>query len=93
MEVKNLERGIKEIEIDDDRIFLKKNNYIGWNIVNPYKIDGKINWKNLLIGGSWIKFIALLILIGLFMLAIGEYANTFRIAQECLESTKFLIIN
>ena len=92
MEIKNLERGIKEIEINGDRIFLKKNNYLGWSTVSPYKIDGKINWKNLLIGGSWIKFITLLIMLGLLGLAINEYSNTVQIAKDCLESANFLIL-
>ena len=44
-------KGIKEIEIEGEKIFLKKS-FLGYGVVHPIKIDGKINWKNLLAGGS-----------------------------------------
>jgi hypothetical protein len=55
---------IKRIEIDNDKIALKKS-FDGWRVVYPYKNeDGTLNWKNI-IGNkwSWIKIILLLLLI------------------------------
>jgi len=75
---------MKEIEIEGERIFLKKNKYLGWSVINPYKIDGKINWFNLLIGGNWVKFFIFLVIFFLLLGAIFEYSNAVRIANECL---------
>lgn len=79
-------KGIKEINIDGERIFLKKNNLLGWSVVNPYKIDGKLNWKNILIGGNWFKFGLIVFLIIILLLAINEYSQAVTIAKECLNN-------
>jgi hypothetical protein len=81
---------IKETDIDGERIYLKKSKIFGWGIVHPIKIDGKINWKNLLIGGSWIRFITFSILLLLMLGAIREYTMIVRIANECLSSNVFI---
>ena len=77
-------KGIKEINIDNDRIFLKKNGYLGWSVTNPYKIDGKINWFNLLVGGNWLKFGITIGFVIILLLAIGEYYTILKIANECI---------
>ena len=74
---------IKELNIEGERVFVKKSNMFGWGFVNPFRIDGKLNWKNILIGGSWIKF-GLLIFILLVIAGVAqEYSTAVSIANEC----------
>ncbi len=83
---------IKEINLEGERIFLKKNDYLGWGVVHPYRIDGKINWKNLLAGGNYLR---LTIVIFIVLVCIGffyEHAKTLEIANECLNNTKPLLL-
>ena len=83
-------KGIKEIEIEGEKVFLKKS-FLGYGVVHPIKIDGKINWKNLLAGGSWIK---LGLVIGFVIIALGaifEVVNLMKIANECLNLNPFTI--
>jgi len=83
---------VKEIIIDNERIFLAKSKIFGWNIVNPMVIDGKRNWKNILIGGNWGRFWFLAIVTILFLLAIQEYKIIVNIANECLEKANSYIL-
>lgn len=85
--------GIKEINIEGDRLFLKKSEIFGWGVVYPIKIDGKINWKNLLIGGSWIRFIIIIMAIILLYISIQEYSNIVGIANNCLNQNKIIILS
>jgi len=83
---------IKEIDVEGERIHLKKSKLFGWGIVRPIKIDGKINWKNLIAGGSWIKLAFLALIMIFILLAINEYASTVKIAQECLDKNQLFRI-
>lgn len=74
---------IKELNIEGERVFVKKSKIFGWGFVNPYKIDGKFNWKNSLIGGSWIKFGALMFILLVLWGAFQEYSTAINIANEC----------
>ncbi len=74
---------IKELDIEGERVFVKKSKIFGWGFVNPYKIDEKLNWKNILIGGSWIKFGALLFILLVMAGAVQEYSTAVEIANEC----------
>lgn len=60
---------MEKIKVGDEIIYIKKD-YFGWKVVHPIKIDGKINYPNLLYGGkaNLIKttIIVLLILFLLF---------------------------
>jgi len=72
-----------KVEVEGEIIYLRKT-FLGWGIIHPLKIDNKWNLKNLLIGGSWIKFF---ILIGLILIILGcvlEYSSVVKIANECL---------
>lgn len=82
-------KGIKEIELDGEIIKLKKSKIFGWGIINPIKEDGKINWKNLLIGGSWIKFIFLVLMILFIIGASIEYSRAVEIANSCIPKNIF----
>ncbi len=75
---------IKEIELDGERVFLRKR-LTGYKEVHPIRIDGKFNWKNFLIGGSWmnvLKLIILIILISLIALSYYHDQAEFRELQE-----------
>jgi len=84
-------KGIKEIEIEGERVFLKKS-FLGYGVVHPIKIDNKINWKNLLAGGSWIKLILIIIFVLIMVGAIFEITEIIKTANECLNSNPILDI-
>lgn len=44
-------------------LFVKQTKSGKWIKVNPIRIDGKINWKNLIIGESWIMLLIIFLLI------------------------------
>ena len=75
---------VREIELDGDRVFISKSKLFGYKIVYPFKIDGKINWKNLITGGSWRNLIFIIILILLLIGAINEYSQAIKLANDCL---------
>jgi len=79
---------IKEITIDEETTYLKKS-FGSWKVVYPIKENGKINWKNLISGGSWFNLIKLGIIIGLIILFLYQYSEAIRIANECLIDNPF----
>ena len=76
-------KGIKEIEIEGERIFLKKS-FLGWGVVHPLKVDGEWNWKNFITGGSWANLIINIITIIIILILISEVAGIVETANECL---------
>lgn len=83
-------KGIKEFEVNGESVYLKKG-ILGWSVVYPIKdYNGKINWKNLIAGGSWIKLgiviFAVIILIG----AIFEISSIVETANGCLNNKQML---
>ncbi len=78
-------KNVKRVELDNELVYFKKG-LLGWHIVYPTKIDGKINWKNLIAGGSWGRLIVVGILVLLILGCIGEYANAVNVANECLSN-------
>lgn len=76
---------MKNIEIEGDKIHLKKKGGV-WRIVYPRKNpDGSINWKNLIAGGNWFNLIKIGVLVIMLSLAVSEYLSIFNTARECLE--------
>lgn len=67
-------KNIKEINVDGERLFIKKSK-LGTRIVYPIKVDGKINWKNLLIGGSWGNLIKLIFIISALLFIAFSYKH------------------
>jgi len=82
-------KGIKEIEIEGERVFLKKS-FLGYGVVHPIKIDNKINWKNLLAGGSWIKLILIIVFVLILIGTIFEIRNIYEIASKCLQANPII---
>lgn len=80
---------IEEIQINGERVFLRKN-FLGWSIVHPIKVDGKTNWKNLIIGGSWIKLGITIGFVILLLLAISEYVALGNMLNECNDKLNLL---
>ena len=83
---------MEKININNEEIYLKKSKWFGWGVIKPYKIDGEINWKNLLIGGSWLKFGIMVGAVLIILGAISEYTTALRVANECLDKINFNII-
>jgi len=72
-----------KVEVEGEIVYLRKT-FLGWGIIHPYKTNNKWNWKNILIGGSWIRFFILLGIIIIIIGCISEYSNAVKIANECL---------
>ena len=84
-------RGIKEIEIEDKKLEVKKGIF-GWNFVHPIKDkEGKIIWKNLIAGGSWIKLSIIIVFVIIVIGAIVEVVDLIKIANECQNINPFII--
>ena len=86
----DLNKGIKEIGIEGEKVFIKKS-FLGWGVVHPIKTNGKINWKNLIAGGSWIKLGLIIAFVIIVIGAIFEVVNLIKIANECLNLNQFAI--
>ena len=86
-------KNINKITINNEEIYLKKSGVFGWGIVYPYRIDGKINWKNLISGGSWIKLIIILFAVLIILGGISEYSTAVKMANECLNKEGILQYN
>lgn len=78
-----------KIEINGEVVYLRKT-FLGWGIIHPIKINNKINWKNLLIGGSWIKLGILIIFLLIILGCLSEYSNAIKIANECLNNQNII---
>ena len=78
MEEEQPKKRMYEFEIEGEKIFIKRS-FLGSRIVHPFKIDGKINWKNLLIG-SWFNLITIIIYI---LIAVLLYVGLQQIVQQC----------
>lgn len=58
---------IKEVIIDNDKVYMKKD-FSGWRVIYPIKnTDGSWNMKNLILGGSWWNFLKIFIIFLLLM--------------------------
>jgi hypothetical protein len=83
---------IEKVSIENETIYLKKG-ILGWNVINPLKNeDGTTNWKNLLIGGSWIKLILIILFVIFCVGAIFEVSHIVKIANECLSLNRFPLV-
>ena len=86
---------IEEVEVNGERVYLRKS-LLGWGVVHPYqKIynNGKINWKNLISGGSWLKLGITILMVVIILLCLYDWANAIRVANQCLANNKLININ
>ena len=82
----------KEVLVNGELVYLKKD-ILGWHVTHPVKIDGKINYKNLIAGGSWLKLIFIIIFVILALRAIFEVSSIVKVANECILSNQSIPIN
>jgi len=77
---------IEEIIVKGETIYLKKD-FLGWGIVYPVRNkDNSINWKHLLIGGSWVNFFLMAIIILIFMIFFYEAIHNLQILLDCFDN-------
>lgn len=81
---------IKEVRIDGERVFLKKS-FGNYRVVFPYKIDGKVNLRNLIAGSSWFNLIKVLLFVGIVLGCVYEYSNALKIANQCLNQSQIFL--
>lgn len=64
---------LKEIEIDNEKIYLRKDMF-GWRVVNPIKINNKLNWKNLWLGNRRVIIFTIiwLLIMGFIFYGVNE---------------------
>lgn len=85
-------KGIKEIEIEGEKISLVKNHF-GWKIVHPIKdSNGKIIWKNLIAGGNWWKLLTIFGSVIILLLCLYDWANAIKTANTCISQLNKSII-
>lgn len=75
------------IELNGEKIHLKKD-YFGYRIIHPYRNeDGTINWLNLLFGGkkNLVSLILYMLIVFLFYMGINEIISAYKIiaANPC----------
>jgi len=84
-------KNIKEVSIDNEVVYLKKD-FLGWHTTNPIKNnDGTINWKNLISGGSWIKLCLVIAFVIIMIMAIVEYTESLRYCSELIANQSIKI--
>jgi len=76
-------KNIKEVVVDGNLIFLKKSKE-RYRVIYPIKIDGEINWKNLISGGNWWNLLIIFFIVFVILGCIWEYSVAKRVAEECL---------
>jgi len=70
-----------------------KHDFTGWRVVRPYKnADGSRNWKNIIAGGSWIKFFAVVGFVVIILGAIFEYVSQLNLLTKCLTALNDSVI-
>lgn len=85
MKLKNKPTNI--VEVNGEKIHLRKD-FLGWHQVHPIMDeDGKLNWKNLIAGGSWTKLLIVIVVVLLILGCIYEYSTAIKIANDCLNKT------
>lgn len=83
---------IHKVVINEETIYLKNSKFFGWGVVYPIKIDGKINWKNLISGGNWNKLLIILFYLTILIGAIIEVSNIYQVANDCINASVNTII-
>jgi len=84
-------KGIKRVEINNEIVYLKKG-FLGWHVVYPCKINNKINWKNLISGGSWWNLLILFFIILIILGCVYEYSVVLKSLNECMGKTNLFKI-
>lgn len=79
------EKDIKWIELNEDKIALRKG-YDGWRVVHPFKNqDGTKNIKNILVFGSWWNILKYLAILSMILLYFYVYAHDTAVCRETVQ--------
>jgi len=78
-----LYRNLKQVAVEGGKIYLKGKG-TNWRVVHPIKVDGEINWKNLLLGGSWGNVIKVAIIVGIILFIAWSYKQDM---ANCIQYT------
>ena len=97
---------IHSVIVNESEVFLK-HDFTGWRVVRPFKNDlskpivsfspfkinwKNINWKNLIAGGSWIKLIAVMVVVVTILGAMFEYYSHLILLTKCLTALNDTVI-
>lgn len=82
----------KEVFVDGEIVYLKKD-ILGWHVTHPIKIDNKIDYKNLIAGGSWLKLFLIILFVIIMIMAIYEYTESLRFCSELIANQTNIQIN
>ena len=66
---------------ENEKIYLRKT-FDQWQVVYPYTTENKLNWKNILYGGSWWKLIKWILILGIIILALWAYGRDTEICRQ-----------
>jgi hypothetical protein len=72
---------METIELNGEKVHLKKD-YFGWRIIYPYRNeDGSINWINLLFGGrkNLVTLILYMLIVFLLYMGIQELISAYKV--------------
>jgi len=86
------ENGIYRIALNGAEVTLKKD-FMGFRVVYPIRnVDGSINWKNLLLGGSWYRLAITIFLLFVIFGFFQEYVNHLNLLTKCLTALNDSVI-
>lgn len=80
----------KEVLIDGEKVYLRKD-LLGWRIVHPWKVDGKISWVNMISGGNWYKTAITAFMVFIIIMAMLEFRDLYVAANNCINSVPLLM--
>ena len=72
---------MEEVNVKGEKVFLKKGK-AGYRVIYPYKVDGKINWKNFLIGGSYWNILKILAVVGMLIFLMWSYGHDIEAVRQ-----------
>ena len=72
-----------DLTIEGERVYLKKD-FLGWRIINPIKIEGKINYINLLFGGyrNLILLIIFILIVVSLYFGVNEIIYSYKLIAD-----------
>ena len=66
---------------ESEKVYLKKD-FMGWHVVEPIKLDGKIVWKNVFNKKGFVSLIFILAVLGLVYLAYHEQIVNYKTIMD-----------
>ena len=82
---------LEEIEIGNEVVYFRKG-FLGYHTVFPCRVNGKINWKNLIAGGNWWKLLIIAVIVLVILGCVYEYSVVLKSLNECMGKPNLLKI-